>query len=132
MLLSHNGITFTESQDGEHLEAHAPHFHRWLNHAADNDPTKMERIKAALFMILAGRHDWQLFIEVTGAVAVVRASSPESPPCWWVVTIWFPAIPEHLMRPEAEHSLSANAPVLPDQPKYIGDGSGIKAITGAT
>ncbi|SUG52648.1 bacteriophage P4 DNA primase [Salmonella enterica subsp. arizonae] len=31
------------------------------------DFDKMERIKAALYMVLANRYDWQLFIEVTGA-----------------------------------------------------------------
>ena len=130
-LLSHNGITFTESQDGEHLEAHAPHFHRWLNHAADNDPTKMERIKAALFMILAGRHDWQLFIEVTGAGGSGKSIFSR---------IASMLVGSHNMASGNTRTLDEargraqfvgkRLIVLPDQPKYIGDGSGIKAITG--
>ncbi|TYF58944.1 hypothetical protein DJ544_26625, partial [Enterobacter roggenkampii] len=44
----------------------APNFTRRLNHATAGDHHKAERIKAALFMVLAKRHDWQLFIEVTG------------------------------------------------------------------
>ncbi len=39
---------------------------KWLSYATDNDAAKMDRINAALFMVLANRYDWQLFLEVTG------------------------------------------------------------------
>ncbi|WP_038216730.1 primase-helicase zinc-binding domain-containing protein, partial [Xenorhabdus bovienii] len=65
-LMNHNGIEFTPPAIGENLPDHAPDFYRWLSHAAGNNENKMNRIKAALFMILANRYDWQLFIEVTG------------------------------------------------------------------
>lgn len=130
-LLNHNGVTFTNTADNENLAAHAPNFSRWLAFAAENDPNKMDRIKAALFMILAGRHDWQLFLEITG-----QGGSGKSV---------FSRIAELLT---GRHNVASGSTrsldeargryqfvgkrliVLPDQPKYVGDGSGIKAITG--
>jgi len=130
-LLSHNGIDFNEQQDGERIETHAPHFHQWLNHAADNDPAKMDRIKAALFMILAGRHDWQLFIEVTGPGGSGKSIFSH------IASL---LVGSHNMASGNTRTLDEargraqfvgkRLIVLPDQPKYIGDGSGIKAITG--
>ncbi|MCP6705754.1 DNA primase, partial [Klebsiella pneumoniae] len=38
----------------------------WLSYASDRDAIKMQRIAAALFMVLANRYDWQLFLEITG------------------------------------------------------------------
>ena len=130
-LLNHNGVTFTNAADNENLATHAPNFSRWLAFAAENDPNKMDRIKAALFMILAGRHDWQLFLEITG-----QGGSGKSV---------FSRIAELLT---GRHNVASGSTrsldeargryqfvgkrliVLPDQPKYVGDGSGIKAITG--
>ncbi len=73
-LINHNGIAFTPPVTGENLPDHAPDFYRWLSHAAGSNENKMNRIKAALFMILANRYDWQLFIEVTGKAAAAKAS----------------------------------------------------------
>ena len=130
-LLSHNGIEFTEPAKDENLTTHAPNFSRWLSFAAEHNTEKMERIKAALFMILAGRHDWQLFLEITG-----QGGSGKSV---------FSRIAELLV---GYHNIASGNTrsldeargryqfvgkrliVLPDQPKYVGDGSGIKAITG--
>ena len=130
-LLNHNGITFIDQTNGESLETHAPYFCRWLSFAAEDELEKKERIKAALFMILAGRHDWQLFIEITG-----QGGSGKSV---------FSRIAELLV---GYHNIASGSTrsldeargryqfvgkrliVLPDQPKYVGDGSGIKAITG--
>jgi putative DNA primase/helicase len=39
-------------------------------------------ILAALFMVLANRYDWQLFLEVTGPAAAGKVFSPKSPRCW--------------------------------------------------
>lgn len=130
-LLNHNGVTFTKAADNENIATYAPNFSRWLAFAAENAPDKMDRIKAALFMILAGRHDWQLFIEITG-----QGGSGKS---------IFSRIAELLA---GRHNVASGSTrsldeargryqfvgkrliVLPDQPKYVGDGSGIKAITG--
>ncbi len=130
-LLNHNGIVFTPPAPDESLTTHAPNFTNWLSFVAENSPEKMERIKAALFMILAGRHDWQLFLEITG-----QGGSGKSV---------FSRIAELLV---GHHNIASGNTrsldeargrsqfvgkrliILPDQPKYVGDGSGIKAITG--
>nr|WP_269846445.1 toprim domain-containing protein [Shimwellia pseudoproteus] len=65
-LMNHNGIEYTPAERGETLATHAPNFTRWINHATGGNGDRAARIKAALFMVLARRHDWQLFIEVTG------------------------------------------------------------------
>ncbi|MFK9990803.1 DNA primase, partial [Klebsiella pneumoniae] len=59
-------VDFTPPVEGETLETHAPNFWRWLDRAASGNPTKRNVILAALFMVLANRYDWQLFLEVTG------------------------------------------------------------------
>ena len=130
-LLNHNEIVFIEPTPNESLLTHAPTFSHWLSFAAENNTEKMDRIKAALFMILAGRHDWQLFLEITG-----QGGSGKSV---------FSRIAELLV---GYHNIASGNTrsldeargryqfvgkrliVLPDQPKYVGDGSGIKAITG--
>ncbi|HHI0054762.1 TPA: primase-like DNA-binding domain-containing protein [Klebsiella quasipneumoniae] len=94
-LTNHNGVTYTPAVPGENLRDHAPNFHKWLSYASDRDAIKMQRIAAALFMVLANRYDWQLFLEITG-----------------------------------EGGSGKSMITLPDQPKYSGEGTGIKAITG--
>lgn len=59
-------VDFTPPVEGETLETHAPDFWRWLDRAAGGRPEKRDVILAALFMVLANRYDWQLFLEVTG------------------------------------------------------------------
>jgi len=48
------------------LKNDAPHFWQWLTRAAGRNDAKQERILTALFMVLANRYDWQLFLDVTG------------------------------------------------------------------
>lgn len=130
-LTNHNGVTYTPAVPGENLRDHAPNFHKWLSYASDRDAIKMQRIAAALFMVLANRYDWQLFLEITG-----EGGSGKS-----VFT--------HIatMLAGAQNTASGNMAALdsargraqfvgksmitlPDQPKYSGEGTGIKAITG--
>lgn len=59
-------VDFTPPVEGETLETHAPDFWLWLDRAAGGRQEKRDVILAALFMVLANRYDWQLFLEVTG------------------------------------------------------------------
>lgn len=131
-LLNHNGINYAQPLHGECIEHHAPSFTKWLNHAAEGDAGKMERIKAALFMVLANRYDWQLYLEVTGEggsgksvfanIAAMLAGGPRNTGSGNMAALDY-------ARGRAQF-VDKRLILLPDQPKYIGDGSGIKAITG--
>nr|WP_038251806.1 primase-like DNA-binding domain-containing protein [Xenorhabdus nematophila] len=130
-LMNHNGITFTPPAVGENLPDHAPAFYRWLSHAAGNNEHKMHRIKAALFMILANRYDWQLFLEVTGeggsgksiftCIATLLAGEHNT------ASGNMRALDEARGRYQF---VGKRLITLPDQVKYVGEGAGIKAITG--
>lgn len=130
-LLSHNGIPYGEPLPGETLETCAPHFIKWLSHAADSDAAKMERIKAALFMVLANRYDWQLFLEVTGEGG--SGKSVMANLCELLVGSRNVGS-SSMKRLESDFGLESvwdkRLILLPDQPKYIGDGATLKAITG--
>ncbi|MDC9615188.1 primase-like DNA-binding domain-containing protein [Xenorhabdus khoisanae] len=130
-LINHNGIAFTPPVMGENLTDHAPDFYRWLSHAAGSNEHKMNRIKAALFMILANRYDWQLFIEVTGEggsgksiftyIATLLAGKHNT------ASGNMRALDEARGRYQF---VGKSLITLPDQVKYVGEGAGIKAITG--
>ncbi|PHM76414.1 primase-like DNA-binding domain-containing protein [Xenorhabdus cabanillasii] len=130
-LMNHNGIEFTQPAIGENLSDHAPDFYRWLSHAAGQNENKMDRIKAALFMILANRYDWQLFIEVTGEGGSGKSVFT------YIATL---LAGEHntasgnmraLDEARGRYQFVGKSLItLPDQVKYVGEGAGIKAITG--
>ncbi|SFK26027.1 toprim domain-containing protein, partial [Xenorhabdus mauleonii] len=130
-LMNHNGIAFTLPVVGENLPDHAPDFYRWLSHAAGQNENKMNRIKAALFMILANRYDWQLFIEVTGEGGSGKSVFT------YIATL---LAGEHntasgnmraLDEARGRYQFVGKSLItLPDQVKYVGEGAGIKAITG--
>ncbi|PHM36501.1 primase-like DNA-binding domain-containing protein [Xenorhabdus innexi] len=130
-LMNHNGIEFTQPAIGENLSDHAPGFYRWLSHAAGQNENKMNHIKAALFMILANRYDWQLFIEVTGEggsgksvftyIATLLAGEHNT------ASGNMKALDEARGRYQF---VGKSLITLPDQVKYVGEGAGIKAITG--
>lgn len=130
-LLSHNGIPYGEPIPGETLETCAPYFIKWLGHAAESDVAKMERIKAALFMVLANRYDWQLFLEVTGEGG--SGKSVMANLCELLVGSRNVGS-SSMKRLESDFGLESvwdkRLILLPDQPKYIGDGATLKAITG--
>ncbi|ENG75202.1 toprim domain-containing protein [Escherichia coli] len=54
----------------------------WLDRAAGGRAEKRDVILAALFMVLANRYDWQLFLEVTGPGGSGKSIMAEMPPCW--------------------------------------------------
>ncbi len=130
-LQNHNGIEYTPAKPDENLRDNAPHFHQWLDHAASRDPHKMKRIFAALYMVLANRYDWQLFLEITGEggsgksvftqVATLLAGQHNT------ASGNMAALDS--ARGRAQY-VGKSMITLPDQPKYTGEGTGIKAITG--
>lgn len=124
-------VDFTAPVAGETLETHAPHFWRWLDRAAGGRPEKRDVILAALFMVLANRYDWQLFLEVTGPggsgksiledIATLLAGKDNATS----------GDINMLEDPRKRAALIGFSLIrLPDQDKWSGDGAGLKAITG--
>ncbi|AHN25852.1 DNA primase, phage-associated / Replicative helicase RepA [Gilliamella apicola] len=130
-LQSINNVNFIDSVSNENLEHHAPNFYQWLSRSAKKDTIKMDAIKAALYMILANRYDWQLFLEVTGAGGSGKSVFADIATMLAGKNNTVSANMEALEKPR-ERSLIVGQSliILPDQAKYIGEGNGIKAITG--
>lgn len=130
-LPSHNGITYGELVAGENLKQHAPSFNRWLTHAAGGNVAKMDRIKAALFMVLANRYDWQMFLEVTGEGG--SGKSVMANLCEFLVgkeNVGCTSMEAMRGLFGLENVWDKRLILLPDQSQYIGDGALLKAITG--
>lgn len=130
-ITTHNGIEYTPPAPGENIRDNAPNFHKWLEHAARKDPRKMMRICAALYMIMANRYDWQMFIEATGDggsgkstfthIASLLAGKQNT------VSAEMTSLDDAGGRAQV---VGSRLIVLADQPKYTGEGTGIKKITG--
>ncbi|HAL0668773.1 TPA: DNA primase [Escherichia coli] len=129
-ITTHNGIEYTPPAPGENIRDNAPNFHKWLEHAAGKDPRKMMRICAALYMIMANRYDWQMFIEATGDggsgkstfthIASLLAGKQNT------VSAEMTSLDDAGGRAQV---VGSRLIVLADQPKYTGEGTGIKKIT---
>lgn len=130
-ITTHNGIEYTPPAPRENIRDNAPNFHKWLEHAAGKDPRKMMRICAALYMIMANRYDWQMFIEATGDggsgkstfthIASLLAGKQNT------VSAEMTSLDDAGGRAQV---VGSRLIVLADQPKYTGEGTGIKKITG--
>ncbi|MUW20561.1 DNA primase [Shigella flexneri 2a] len=130
-ITTHNGIEYTPPAPGENIRDNALNFHKWLEHAAGKDQRKMMRICAALYMIMASRYDWQMFIEATGDggsgkstfthIASLLAGKQNT------VSAEMTSLDDAGGRAQV---VGSRLIVLADQPKYTGEGTGIKKITG--
>jgi len=124
-------VDFTPPVKGEMLETHAPNFWRWLDRAAGKNPQKRDVILAALFMVLANRYDWQLFLEVTGPGGSGKSILAEIATLLAGEDNATSADIDTLEDPRKRASLIGFSLIrLPNQEKWSGDGAGLKAITG--
>ncbi|MCS3433332.1 primase-helicase zinc-binding domain-containing protein [Klebsiella sp. BIGb0407] len=124
-------VDFTPPVKGETLETHAPNFWRWLDRAAGGNAQKRDIILAALFMVLANRYDWQLFLEVTGPGGSGKSILAEIATMLAGKDNTTSATIETLESSrERAAVIGYSLIILPDQEKWSGDGAGIKAITG--
>ena len=129
-LLVSNDIDYYPAKENESFETHAPNFAKWLKRASGNQD-KAKNILAALYMILANRHDWQLFLEVTGAGGSGKSVFAE------IATMLSGKNNTVIGTMDALEKARDRAlivgyslVILPDQPRYMGSGAGLKAITG--
>lgn len=60
-------LRFIDPFDCDISTTNTPYFDDWLDFVSHSDEQKQKVILAALFMVLTNKHEWQLFIEATGA-----------------------------------------------------------------
>ena len=108
-----------------------PHFDRWLNFVSDGNEDKARNILAALYAILTNRYNWQVFYQVTGkggsgksvfaAIAALLVGVKDS-------------AAGRLENFDDERGLAGlenkRLIICPEQTRYGGNGSGVKAVTG--
>ncbi|MBI0103855.1 toprim domain-containing protein [Gilliamella sp. W8145] len=129
-LLVSNDIDYYPAKENESFDTHAPNFAKWLKRASGNQD-KAKNILAALYMILANRHDWQLFLEVTGAGGSGKSVFAEIATMLSGKNNTVIGTMESLEKArDRALVVGYSLIILPDQPRYIGSGAGLKAITG--
>ncbi|WP_392558734.1 primase-helicase zinc-binding domain-containing protein [Orbus mooreae] len=74
---STNGITYHKSQTNDSLETGAPLFYKFLSNATNQDKSKLMGALAILYIILANRHEWHYFIELTGSGGTGKSTFSE-------------------------------------------------------
>ncbi|EOW5680307.1 primase-like DNA-binding domain-containing protein, partial [Escherichia coli O36:H9] len=130
-LLIASELPFSPPAEGETLATHAPNFWKWLRRSVAENDRKADRVLAALFMVLANRYDWQLFIEVTGPGGSGKSVMAEI--CTMLagkantVSASMKALEDARERALV---VGFSLIIMPDMTRYAGDGAGIKAITG--
>ncbi|CDQ55126.1 TPA: DNA primase [Klebsiella pneumoniae] len=130
-LLIASELPFSPPAEGETLASHAPNFWKWLRRSVASNDSKTDRVLAALFMVLANRYDWQLFLEVTGPGGSGKSVMAEI--CTMLagkantVSASMKALEDARDRALV---VGYSLIIMPDMTRYAGDGAGIKAITG--
>ena len=130
-LLIASELPFSPPAEGETLTSHAPNFWKWLRRSVASNDRKTDRVLAALFMVLANRYDWQLFLEVTGPGGSGKSVMAEI--CTMLagkantVSASMKALEDARDRALV---VGYSLIIMPDMTRYAGDGAGIKAITG--
>ncbi|BCA39827.1 DNA primase family protein [Kluyvera ascorbata] len=130
-LLIASELPFSPPAEGETVASHAPNFWKWLRRSVANNDRKTDRVLAALFMVLANRYDWQLFLEVTGPGGSGKSVMAEI--CTMLagkantVSASMKALEDARDRALV---VGYSLIIMPDMTRYAGDGAGIKAITG--
>ena len=130
-LLNASELPFSPPAEGETLATHAPNFWKWLRRSVADNDRKADRVLAALFMVLANRYDWQLFLEVTGPGGSGKSVMAEI--CTMLAgkanTV---SASMKALEDARERALVVGFAliIMPDMTRYAGDGAGIKAITG--
>jgi putative DNA primase/helicase len=130
-LLIASEVDFVAAENGESLEKHAPNFWHWLQHSMANNAKKADRLLAALYMVMANRYDWQLFLEVTGPGGSGKSVMADICEMLAGRGNTVSASMAALENPrERALVVGYSLIIMPDMTRYAGDGAGIKAITG--
>ncbi|HAT3690827.1 TPA: DNA primase [Serratia marcescens] len=130
-LLIASGVEFNQAEAGETLASHAPNFWKWLTRSTGGNSRKADRVLSALYMVMANRYDWQLFLEITGPGGSGKSVLAEICTMLAGKANTVSASMAALENPrERALVVGYSLIIMPDMSRYAGDGAGIKAITG--
>ncbi|WP_273973855.1 DNA primase family protein [Serratia ureilytica] len=130
-LLIASGVEFNQAEAGETLASHAPNFWKWLTRSTGGNARKADRVLSALYMVMANRYDWQLFLEITGPGGSGKSVLAEICTMLAGKANTVSASMAALENPrERALVVGYSLIIMPDMSRYAGDGAGIKAITG--
>lgn len=130
-LLIASAVEFNQAEEGETLASHAPSFWKWLTRSTGSNDRKADRVLSALYMVMANRYDWQLFLEITGPGGSGKSVLAEICTMLAGKANTVSASMVALENPrERALVVGYSLIIMPDMSRYAGDGAGIKAITG--
>ena len=130
-LLIASSVEFNQAEEGETLASHAPSFWKWLSRSTGGNARKADRVLSALYMVMANRYDWQLFLEITGPGGSGKSVLAEICTMLAGKANTVSASMAALENPrERALVVGYSLIIMPDMSRYAGDGAGIKAITG--
>jgi putative DNA primase/helicase len=130
-LLIASNVEFNQAQDGETLASNAPNFWNWITRSTGGNTRKADRVLSALYMVMANRYDWQLFLEITGPGGSGKSVLAEICTMLAGKANTVSASMAALENPrERALVVGYSLIIMPDMSRYAGDGAGIKAITG--
>ncbi|MBC3377923.1 DNA primase [Serratia fonticola] len=130
-LLIASTVEFYQAEEGETLASHAPSFWKWLTRSTGGNDRKADRVLSALYMVMANRYDWQLFLEITGPGGSGKSVLAEICTMLAGKANTVSASMAALENPrERALVVGYSLIIMPDMSRYAGDGAGIKAITG--
>lgn len=108
-----------------------PLFDKWLDFVSEGKTEKKYNLLAALYMILTNRHNWQLFIEITGKGGSGKSVFAEIAAMLAGRENTESARLQDFDDPKERTPLYGKTLIVcPEQSRYGGDGSGLKSITG--
>ena len=108
-----------------------PHFDKWLAFVSDGNKDKARNILAVLYAILTNRYNWQMFFEITGkggsgksvfaSIATLLAGDKNAISA---------KLEDFDNAKDLEGFENKTLILCPEQSKYVGDGGGLKSISG--
>lgn len=108
-----------------------PYFKKWLDFVRGENNYKKMAILAGLYMVLTNRHEWGLFLEITGTAGAGKSIFGE------IATLLNGRTNTTVISLQGFDNANERASLVgktlaysPDQPQYKGSGDGLKAVTG--
>lgn len=124
-------LTACSPHDYLESQTETPVFTEWVNFVAGGDLNKSAVIRAALYMVLTNRWNWQLFIELVGVGGSGKSVFTElAAVLVGRKNVVSKRLEELDLARDRDSLETARLITIPDQQRYQGQGAGLKGITG--